>query len=141
MDKFDGVVAIVFRRGRPDKFALVQNKKTGSVSFPSGAITEGNSMDDTVASLVRAQTGLKADEFEAKQIPVGYEYILCTNTKAERAKQAVYLVETLTTISVPEDSSFKIKEWVTADEIIQMLKVREPRQFFEKAIKFIDSKP
>lgn len=137
MDKFEGVVAIVFRRGRPDKFALVQNRKTGSVSFPSGEISEGNSMDDTVASVVRAQTGLKPEEYEAKQIPLGYEYILCTNTKAERAKQAVYLVETLKTVSVPEDSLFNIKDWVTADEIIQMLKVREPRQFFEKAIKFI----
>lgn len=141
MDKFDGIVAIVFRRGRPDKFALVQNKKTGSVSFPSGVIKEGSSVDDTVASLVRAQTGLKPGEYEAKQIPLGYEYILCTNTTAQRAKQAVYLVETLKTLSVPEDASFNIKGWVTADEIIQMLKVREPRQLFEKAIKHINVKP
>lgn len=136
-DKFNGVVSIVYRRGRPDKFALVQNRKTGSVSFPSGAVSEGNSMDDTVASLVRAQTGLKPEEYEAKQIPLGYEYILCTNTKAERAKQAVYLVETLNTNSASEDSGFKIKDWYTADEIIQMLTVRESRQLFEKALKFI----
>ena len=137
-DKFDGVVSIVYRRGRPDKFVFVQNKKTGSVSFPSGArIDTDVSAADTMAREVRAQTGLKPEEYEAKQIPLGYELVTHNEGKAERIRQLVFLVETLNTSSVPEDSGFKIKEWTTADDIIQKLTVKEGRQLFEKAIKFI----
>ncbi|MDI6737101.1 MAG: hypothetical protein QME12_01130 [Nanoarchaeota archaeon] len=137
-EEFDGVVAIVYRRGRPDKFVLVQNRKTGNVSFPSGSkLSAEASAADTMAFVVTQQTGLKPEEYEAKQIPLGYEFVAYNGTKAERTRQLVFLVETLNTTSIPADSLFRIKEWTTADEIIQMLVVREPRQFFEKAIKFI----
>lgn len=141
-DEFDGVVAIVFRRGRPDKFVLVQNRKTGNVSFPSGAkISPEASAADTMASVVTQQTGLKPAEYEAKQIPLGYEFVAYNGSKAERTRQLVFLVETLNTTSIPENPEFKIRDWITADEIIQMLIVKEPRQLFEKAIKFISIFP
>lgn len=137
-EEFDGIVAIVYRHGRPDKFVLVQNKKTGNVSFPSGSrLNAEASAADTMAFVVKTQTGLKPGEYEAKQIPLGYEFIAYNGNKSEKTRQLVFLVETLNTISVPEDSSFKIREWTTADDIIQMLIVKEPRQLFEKAIKFI----
>ncbi|HII15309.1 MAG TPA: NUDIX hydrolase [Nanoarchaeota archaeon] len=135
---FDGIVAIVFRRGRPDKFVLVQNRKTGNVSFPSGAMLESeDSAADAMAREVRAQTGLKPEDYEAKQIPLGFEFVSYNGTNAERTRQVVFLVETLNTISAPEDVNFKIRVWTTADEIIQMLAVKEAKQLFEKAIKFI----
>lgn len=137
-EKFDGIVAIVYRRGRPDKFALVQNKKTGNISFPSGArLNAESSAADTMEAVVLQQTGLKPGDYEAKQIPLGYEFIAYDGSKAERVRQLVFLAETLNTTSIPADSLFKIKEWTTADEIIQMLVVKEARQLFEKAIKHI----
>lgn len=138
MNEFDGVVSIVFRRGRPDKFILVKNLKTKNVSFPSGArINADASPAGTMAFVVKQQTGLKLEEYEAKQIPLGYDVLVHNEGKAERSRQLVFLVETLNTSCVSEDSEFKIKDWYTADEIIQMLTVKEARQLFEKAIKFI----
>ncbi len=135
---FDGVVSIVFRRGRPDKFILVKNLKTGNVSFPSGAkIGTDDSPAGTMAFVVKQQTGLKSGEYDAKQIPLGYDVVVHNEGKAERSRQLVFLVETLNTNCVSEDPGFKIKDWYTADEIIQMLTVKEARQLFEKAIKFI----
>ncbi|MFA5887453.1 MAG: hypothetical protein WC852_01970 [Candidatus Nanoarchaeia archaeon] len=137
-DDFDGVVSIVYRKGRPDKFILVRNLKTGNVSFPSGAkINADDSPASTMAFVVKQQTGLKPEEYEAKQIPLGYDVVVHNEGRAERTRQLVFLVETLNTNSKSEDSGFKIKDWYTADEIIQMLTVKEARQLFEKAIKFI----
>ncbi|MBU0461805.1 MAG: NUDIX hydrolase, partial [Nanoarchaeota archaeon] len=127
-----------FRKGRPNKYLLIHNKKTGNITFPAGGREEHEtSSRQSLEREIREETGLLPKDYKVIPTQIIHEFIYNSKKKGrtgQHAKQPVYLVATSKRNLIPEDSDAKIEGWYTAEEIIERLTFNDSKEVFKKAL-------
>lgn len=140
MEKINGVIGIVFQKGNPDKFALIHNKKSGNITFPAGGREENEDIGDALKREIKEETGLNSEDYKIIKTPVIHEFVYNSRKKervGQKARQQVYLLETLKKDLKPEDPNIKIYGWYIAEEVLEKLNFKDSKELFKKAIVYI----
>jgi 8-oxo-dGTP pyrophosphatase MutT (NUDIX family) len=141
MEDFNGVVAIVFKKGQPRRFALIHNKKTGNISFPAGGREEGEASSiQTLEREVLEETGLRPDQYKVITTGFVHEFVYGPSKKeraGQRARQPVYFLETSRSRLKPNDPDSKIDGWYPAEEVVKKLTFQDAKTLFKKALDFL----
>lgn len=139
--EYNGVVGIVFRREKTLIFALIDNQKTGNITFPAGGREENESTSEkTLARELLEETGLRESEYKAKKLPFIHEFTYGPRKKERtgtKAVQHIYLVETDKKEIIPLDEDAKFRGWHTKEEVLDLLTFNDSKELFKKAIKLI----
>lgn len=135
--KFTGIIGIVYQKGNPNEYLLIQNVSTGNISFPAGGRENNETIEQTLEREIRQETGLKHEDYKIVTTNIVYEFVY-NKKKTERvgqtARQPVYFLETEKTDLAPEDSDAKILGWFTAKEVLERLTFSEIKELFRKII-------
>ena len=143
MEDFNGVIGIVFRRGNPDKFALIENKKSGNITFPAGGRDEGEETSiDTLKREVEEETGLSDKEYSIIKTHYVHEFVY-SSTKKERAGkkaiQPVYFIKTEKENLESKDPEVRFKGWFTKEKVLELLTFGDSKDVFRKVLSLIES--
>lgn len=142
MEEFNGVIGIVFKRGNPNKFALISNNESGNVTFPAGGREEWeNTSIETLKREVEEETGLLENEYEIINTHYVHEFIY-SSKKAERAGkkaiQPVYFIETEKEDLKSKDSEVSFKGWCTKEEVLELLTFSDSKDVFRMVLPLIE---
>lgn len=140
-ERFDGVIGIVVRREKPDKYLLVHNLKTGNITFPAGGREPGEKTSvQTLKREILEETGFNESEY--KIIDTGLVHDFVYNSKkslrtGEKARQIVYLVETTKENVVPEDPDVKLDGWYDTKDVLKRLTFEDSKELFRRVLEII----
>lgn len=143
-EDFNGAMAIVFRRGKPNRFVLIHNRCSGNITFPAGKREDfEKSSEETAMREVQEETGLRPSECRFTRIGIVNEFTYGAG-KQERsgtaAKQPVFLVEASRESLSSEDPNAKVLGWFPADEVLERLTFDDSRDIFRRVLKLIRPK-
>jgi len=137
----NGVMAIVFRRGDPNKFLLIHNLNSGNITVMTGGKEEfDETILETLKREMKEETGLKPKDYKIIETPFQNKFI-CDNEKSpwygKQTIQKAFLIETEKTEILPEDSGVKFMGWFSAEEVLEKLTYDENKEVFKKVLKLI----
>ena len=135
-------VIIIFHRKRNDQqeFLLVQNAKTGNISFVGGGQEVGETLEETAQREVKEELGLNSSDYVLIPTDVAHKFIFGSR-KSERAGQkgsyAVFLANADLLENVSHTSELTSVAWKSKEDVLKELSFDELREVFSKAIKHI----
>jgi 8-oxo-dGTP pyrophosphatase MutT (NUDIX family) len=137
-ESFNGVIGIVVRRGKPDKYLLVHNLKTGNITFPAGGREKGEKTSiETLKREILEETGLQEKEYKIIETGLVHEFVYNSKKSlrtGEKVRQIVYLVETPKKSLVPEDPDVKLDGWYSAEDVLKKLTFEDSKELFRRVL-------
>ncbi|MFH1505459.1 MAG: NUDIX domain-containing protein [archaeon] len=141
MSEYNGVMAIVFKRGDPDLFVLIHNIRTGNITVVAGGVEDHD--ESTLHAFHREmeeESGLKPEDYKVIETPFVNDFI-CEAKKTERAGQRilqkVYIAETEKTEIISQDPDVEFIGWFTAEQALEKMTFDDNKEIFKKALKMI----
>ncbi|MFH0870094.1 MAG: NUDIX hydrolase [archaeon] len=140
-EDFNGAMAIVFRRGKPNKFVLIHNRRSGNITFPAGGREDfEKSSEETIKREVQEETGLKPSDCKFTKTGIVNEFTYAAGKKERSgttAKQPIFLVETDNPGTSSEDPDAKVLGWFSADEVLERLTFDDAKDIFWRILDLI----
>ncbi len=112
---------------REGKVVLVNNRKTGSVTFPKGRVNGGETLEQAALREIREETGLS----RIKAVKYLSSYTRLGGTQGLPKEIHLFLYRADTDKLHPEDPE-TTAEWVALDDVVDRLTYQEDREFFEQ---------
>ena len=138
MTDYTGIVAIVYLK-KEDKYLLIDNLRSGNVTFPAGRREDGETILETLAREVTEETGLLPSEYEFEDTGLVNEFTYNKNKEDRvgiRIKQPIYLLKTNRKDLQPTDiEEVRIKGWYSKEETIDLLTFDHLKEFLRKVAK------
>jgi 8-oxo-dGTP pyrophosphatase MutT (NUDIX family) len=142
----EGAMTIFYRNVKGQLlFLVVENTKTGNISFVSGADEEIDeaSLKKTAQREITEELGLTPDSYRLTPTDARYDFVF-NSKKTERAgKKASYQVCLSDVTDLKDEightTELKSAKWMTKEEVISSLTFPELKDVFEKAISAIES--
>lgn len=134
---YKGVVVIFHKtNGAEPQFLVVENAKTGNVSFVSGAKEDiDTSLEATAEREIQEELGLIKDQYALTSTPISYEFVFGPQKPERTGAQAeyhVFLASLIDDNTVPYTQELTSAKWMTASETISALSFPDLRTVFEK---------
>jgi 8-oxo-dGTP pyrophosphatase MutT (NUDIX family) len=128
VESFDQAGVIPYRRGGEGiEFCLVTSTKTRKWSFPKGTIKPGETAADTAARNALKEAGLRGRIVDP---PLGtYSYRKWETT----LEVTMLLMEVLKCEDQWEESKLRQRCWVSKDEAIERLSLRDQKELVQAA--------
>ena len=140
MKDFTGVMGIVFR-SKPLKFVLINNKKSGNITFPAGGKEENESVEETLKRELKEETGLFSNEYKIIKTGITHEFTYNSKKKkraGQTSNQPVFLIETKKEELASEDQNTEVLGWFSKEEIFEKLTFEDSKDLFTKVLTLLN---
>lgn len=139
IDKYSGVVGIVYINTIPKKFAVVQTER--GFSLPGGGIEESDtSLELALYRELKEELGLNKKDIEIKKTDMEESFIYGKNKTGrnrEEALRSIFLVKSKTDNLNPEDEEVVNAKWYTYEDAIKVFTWENSKKTLDKCIKFL----
>lgn len=133
--QFDGVLGIVVLKSSPEKFLLVNNQRTGNLTFPAGTREGQETAREAIIREIQEETSLAPNDYQLTQTPFAHQFVY-NKKKEERfgqtVRQIVFLIETTKEDVDPQDQSVTIEGWYIKEEILNRLTFDGSKELLKK---------
>ena len=133
---------IIFHRnhGGRQEFLIVQNAKTGNISFVGGGRETGETLEETAQREVKEELGLSPTQYALVPTDVAHEFIFGSK-KSERTGQegfyAVFLANADLLDDISHTGDLESIAWKSKEDVLKELSFEELKDVFVEAIKHI----
>jgi NADH pyrophosphatase NudC (nudix superfamily) len=142
---FHGAITIFYKRTNQDLlFLVVENSKTGNLSFVSGAKADvDQSIEDSARRENLEELGLSFNQYELRGIDVKHEFMFGPKKKERAGHKGEYqvFVSDLTNadFEISHTKELKSAKWMTEKEVLDSLTFPDLVEVFKKTVKVINS--
>ncbi len=129
-----GTIVIAYKTN-PTRVLLIQNTKTGNITPISGAVEEGETLQQTAARELKEEVGWNVNPEQFKETPVKQEFIYGSK-KAERAGDKginqVFLLDAGSLPDPEETRDTKNPKWMGINEAKEKITFEDLKDVLEK---------
>jgi len=137
----NGAIIIFHRKhnGRQE-FLIVQNAKTGNISFVGGGRETGETLEETARREVKEELGLNPTDYVLVPTDVAHEFIFGSK-KSERTGQrgsyAVFLAKADSSGTISHTGDLTRVAWKSKEDVLKELSFEDLKDVFVEAIAYI----
>lgn len=138
-----GTLTLFYKKsGGQTLFLVVENTKTGNVSFVAGAAEDSDrTLEASAQREISEELGLSPDEYRLLPTDVTHEFVFGQN-KPERAghhgSYQVFLADVSTLPEISHTAELKSAHWMTKEETLRSLSFPDLQEVFRRAAELID---
>jgi len=134
---YEGAVVIFHKtEGAEPRFLVVENTKTGNVSFMAGAKEDTDtSLEATAEREIQEELGLTKEQYVLTPTLISYEFVFGPQKPERAGAQAqyhVFLASMIGNDAIFHTQELKSAKWMTASETLSALSFPDLRAVFEK---------
>ncbi len=136
---FKGALIIFYQKvDGKTLFLVVENAKTGNVSFVGGAQEGDESMENCAKREIKEELNLDANQYGLKVTDLKHEFVF-NKKKVERVgcrgSYQIFLAEFLERGKIEYTNELKKIEWMGKEKVLNSLTFPELKELFEQVIK------
>jgi len=141
---FRGAITIFYKSENENlKYLVVENTKTGNISFVSGAQEEADqSLEDAAQREIKEELGLEPDGYQLIETDVKHEFVFGPK-KLKRAGHKgayqVFIADASALEEIGHTEELSSMKWMTEEKVLMSLTFQDLKEVFEKAVKEIKS--
>lgn len=118
-----GAIVIAYKTN-PYKVLILENKETGNVTTPSGAIEKGETLEEAAARELKEELGWVIDPKKFQVTPIKQEFVYGPQKKERAGDQGINQVFLLDADNLPEPqetSDTKDAKWLPIEEAVDKI--------------------
>jgi len=136
---YRGAIALFCKKTDQEPlFLVVENTKTGNVSFVGGAKEDfDQSLEECAQREIEEELGLEPGQYKLKSTGVKQEFVFGPQ-KVDRAgckgEYHIFLAKMSAEDEIGHTGELKSAKWMTKEEVLQSLSFPDLKEIFEKVI-------